>query len=173
MKLLTCKICGKPRQKGSLKCKSCQVKEYQKKQREKAKARLLKQKEKKRQKRENHLPTLKNKADKLFSIAIRLRDKKSVKSGSKESLQCSHIWSRSNLSVRWDMDNALTLTAGEHLYWWHKEPAEAIMWAKGILGEEKWKSLERRKNEYFKLTPQFLKNKIEELNHLIEYYETK
>jgi hypothetical protein len=65
------------------------------------------------------------------------------------------------------MTNALTLTAGEHLFWWHKEPAEAIEWAKGVLGEEKWEWLKIKKNEYFKLTPKYLEDKITELKNFI------
>ena len=113
------------------------------------------------------LTTLKNKADKLFSLAIRKRDGKSRKSGLTQNLQCSHIFSRSNNLIRWDMDNALTLTAGEHLYWWHKEPAEAVEWAKKLLGDKIWVELVRKKNKPFKLTAKFIEERIKFLEDYI------
>lgn len=143
-------------------CQKCQrIKLKLKK--EQQKERLKIKKEAKR----NSVQVLTKQADILFSKAVRLRDGKSVKSGSTESLQCSHIWSRSNKAIRWDLDNALTLTAGEHLYWWHKEPAEAIEWAKEVLGKEKWIELQNKRNAYFKLTPEFLKERIEFLKKYI------
>lgn len=128
-------------------------------------------KEKKKAKKQNSISYLIRQADVLFAQAIKLRDKVSRKSGSSENLQCSHIWGRANKSVRWDMDNAFTLTAGEHLYWWHKEPVEAVEWAKQVLGLKKWEELKQKRNAYFKLTPEFLKNKIQELKQIIEQYK--
>jgi hypothetical protein len=145
---------------------------------QRAKLKLKKEKQKERSKikkeaKRNSVQVLTKQADILFSKAIRLRDGKSVKSGSTESLQCSHIWSRSNKAIRWDLDNALTLTAGEHLYWWHKEPAEAIEWAKEVLGKEKWIELQNKRNAYFKLTPGFLQERINFLKEFINQYEPK
>jgi len=64
--------------------------------------------------------------DKYFSLFIRARDKRSVFSGSTESLQCFHIFSRVSYSTRWDELNAFVSTATENLkyehdtYWQHQ-----------------------------------------------------
>lgn len=136
--------------------------------RKKKKEREALRKLKRKEKRENNISKLTKKADQLFSIAIRLRDKRCRRTGNTENLQCSHIWGRSNKFLRWDMDNAFTLSAGQHLYWWHKEPAEAIEWAKQELGEEKWNELKQKKNQPFKLTAEFIKERIEFLKKYID-----
>lgn len=68
------------------------------------------------------------KLDSKFSKLVRLRDKKCLKTGSVKSLQCSHIITRKNYQYRWNFRNAKTLSMAAHLYWWHKEPVEAIDW---------------------------------------------
>ena len=69
------------------------------------------------------------KLDRLFAEAVKARDGyRSRRSGKTNNLQCCHIHSRSKKSVRWDLQNAVTLTAGEHLFWAHKHPAEFIQW---------------------------------------------
>jgi len=63
---------------------------------------------------------LKNKCDKLWSLAVRLRDnytcqrchaKHEINS---RGLHPHHIFSRKNLSTRFDMDNGITLCFGCH-----------------------------------------------------------
>lgn len=67
------------------------------------------------------------KLDKLFSEKIR-----SVgfcqHCGKKSGLQCAHIFSRKNYSIRWDEENAVCLCLRCHLYWAHKEPVEFTKW---------------------------------------------
>lgn len=87
--------------------------------------------------------TLKNKLDKVFSEIIRERGR-CERCGKTEKLQCSHIYSRSLLSVRWDIDNAFCLCAGCHLYWWHKNPIEAAEFTKEKLGVEKYNLLRKK-----------------------------
>ena len=159
----TCKLCDKERFANTSWC----IKHYKKREKDKAQTKKLKKKIKK----ENSLSHLIKIADILFSQAIRLRDKKCRRTGSKENLQCSHIFSRSHKIIRWDLDNAFTLSAGQHLYWWHKEPAEAGEWAKQQLGEKKWNKLKCKMYQPFKLTPQFVKEKIEFLKDYIKQYE--
>ena len=84
--------------------------------------------------------TLKNKLDTVFSLKIRERGR-CERCGTTERLQCSHIFSRSNLSVRWDEDNAFCLCSGCHIFWWHKNPIEAGEFTREKLGEEKYKIL--------------------------------
>lgn len=80
--------------------------------------------------------------DDLLRKIIRLRDKYTCqKTGKKTNLQVSHFWSRSNLRVRWDLDNVCLLNAGTHLYWAHKNPqAFQEFWIKR-LGQKKYEAL--------------------------------
>jgi len=174
-----CKIKFEPRKRNGIiiskLCPDCKKeKEYQdkiKQSKKKKKLREVVRKIKKREKKKNSVSVLTTKADTLFSKAVRLRDGRCRRTGGTENLQCSHIWGRSNKLIRWDLDNALTLTAGQHLYWWHTEPAEAIEWAKELLGDEKWEELKQKKNQYFKLTPEFIKERIQFLEEYITTYE--
>jgi len=84
--------------------------------------------------------SIKKRLDKVFSEIVREKGF-CERCNKKENLQCSHIFSRSQLSVRWDLDNAFCLCAGCHLYWWHKNPIEAAEFTKQRLGEDKYKQL--------------------------------
>lgn len=79
-------------------------------------------------KKKQSLIKLKTKADTLFSKWVRNRDKKCLRCGKTSSLQCAHIITRSNLRLRYDLQNVLTLCAGCHMFWWHRSPLEAITW---------------------------------------------
>lgn len=100
----------------SARCKSCDSKKSVKYNREVAYPK-------------NKKKTLKMKPlDILFSKAIRQRDGKCMRCGSISNLQCSHVLPRNYLSIRWEMENAITLCVGCHIYWWHKYPHEAVEW---------------------------------------------
>lgn len=73
---------------------------------------------------------VKKKLDVIFSKVIRARDKKCLKCGKRENLQCAHVSSRTHLAGRWNEMNAITLCTGCHLYWAHKEPVEFSEWLK-------------------------------------------
>lgn len=82
--------------------------------------------------------------DDLFRSIIRLRDKVCQKSGRSENLQVCHFYTRSNLRVRWDYDNACLLQGGLHIFWAHKNPqAFREFWLKR-LGQKKFDELEMR-----------------------------
>ena len=83
---------------------------------------------------------LEDKLDKIFSLIIRLKGH-CVRCGKSEGIQCSHIHSRSKMSVRWDLYNAFCLCAGCHLYWWHKHPIEAGKFTLSILGQSEFDKL--------------------------------
>lgn len=57
-----------------------------------------------------------------------------------KTLQCSHIWGRSNKSVRYDEDNAFGLCGGCHTYF-HGHPIEYREFALDKLGQEKFDML--------------------------------
>ena len=99
-----------------------------------------------------------DKADELFSQYIRLRDGKCLKCGKTTSLQCSHIEGRRNMRLRFDPMNAITLCAGCHLFWSHKEPRQFVAWleknfSKNIqyLDEHKNETEHRKLPEYIEL----------------------
>jgi len=73
--------------------------------------------------------SLKRKMDKLFSEKVR-EIGFCQHCGSRSNLQCSHIFSRKNLSVRWDIENAVCLCYRCHFYWAHKEPVEYTEWVR-------------------------------------------
>lgn len=77
--------------------------------------------------RKQNKTALKKKLDKLFSEKIRSLGF-CQKCGTTRNLQCAHIFSRKNLSIRWDEENAVCLCLKDHLYWAHKEPVEFSKW---------------------------------------------
>lgn len=109
--------------------------------------------------------------DVLFSKIIRLRDKRCVRCGKDRNLQTSHIFSRSNKSVRWDLHNAVLLDSGCHIFWWHKNPIEATEFIQRYLGKEKYAALKikagfvihRSKSDFLFLEEE-LKEKLKELS---------
>lgn len=70
-----------------------------------------------------------DKMDKIFSLQVRAIGY-CEKCQRTTNLQCSHIYSRENKWLRWDKENAFCFCGGCHIFWWHKEPAEAVEWAK-------------------------------------------
>lgn len=85
----------------------------------------------------------KKELDKLFSLVIRERDDYTCqKCGTRNKhVQCAHIFSRSNLSVRYELLNGITLCYYCHLNWCHRKPLEWTEWVKEHLGQEKWDTL--------------------------------
>jgi len=54
-------------------------------------------------------------------------------------LNAHHIFSRSNVAVRWDIDNGVCLCVSHHVFGnlsFHKAPAEMLEWIKEKRGEE-------------------------------------
>src|SRR5262249_36052978 len=80
----------------------------------------------------------------LFSQVIRARDKCCQRCDSVSDLQCAHIFSRRNKSVRWDLDTAVTLCHRHHLSWAHSEPIQFMEWVKKWLGLKRFRELRRR-----------------------------
>lgn len=66
--------------------------------------------------------------DIVYSQIIRKRDMCCQRCGTTNNLHCSHIIPRTSLSVRWDSFNAIALCHRCHIYWWHKNPLEAVNW---------------------------------------------
>ncbi len=87
------------------------------------------------------------KLDKAFSLLVRKRGY-CLKCGKAEDdkLQCSHIHSRSKMSVRWDLLNAFCLCGGCHNFWWHVHPIEAAEFTRQHLGDYQYTQLMSRAN---------------------------
>lgn len=76
--------------------------------------------------------------DDLFRKIIRLRDKVCQVTGKKENVQVAHFYTRGNLRMRWDLDNACLLNAGKHIWWAHTNPEQfKEFWIKR-LGERRF-----------------------------------
>lgn len=96
-----------------------------------------------------------NKLDKLFSQIITFQNKcemcGQVSSGGRgKAINVHHIFSRSNLSVRWYKPNGIALDAGCHTLnnnSAHKAPIEFIEWLKEIRGIKWYNDLRKRANE--------------------------
>jgi len=117
------------------------------------------------------LKKLKTKADKLFSEYIRKRDKVCQKCGREYpyQLHCSHIITRSNLRLRFDPQNAVTLCASCHM-WWHANPTESGEWfIKAFPKNHEY--IEKVKNEIEQLRIPDYEILIKRLNKLLEDLE--
>lgn len=68
--------------------------------------------------------------------------------GKRSYLNSHHIFSRSKLSTRWDLDNGICLCAGCHtlssVFSAHKTPAEFIEWIKEYRGLEWYERLREK-----------------------------
>ena len=74
------------------------------------------------------------KADKLFSLYIRARDRECKRCHTTENLQCAHVISRRYHATRWDPLNAMALCRGCHL-WQTTHPLEGEVFFKQVLGD--------------------------------------
>lgn len=80
------------------------------------------------QKKKRKSPNATAKADVLFSRIVRARDQgRCVHCGSDDRVQAAHVWSRRYRSLRWKLENCVTLAQGCHFYW-TTHPAEFAVW---------------------------------------------
>lgn len=99
-----------------------------------------------------------DKADKVFSQYIRLRDKKCLRCASPVELnskglpvshQASHFQGRGKENTRFSEENVCTLCMGCHMYF-TAHPAEHYLWQVDRLGEKTVKELILWSNQYTK-----------------------
>ena len=88
--------------------------------------------------------TIKNKLDKIFSEVIR-KKRYCQKCGSDHYIQCAHVFTRKNLSIRWSLDNAYCLCAGCH-FWAHDNPLLFAEWVKEMKTLEQYDALKLAAN---------------------------
>jgi hypothetical protein len=96
------------------------------------------------------------KEDTWFSNAIRQRDGWKCRHCGKavddcNILDCAHIYSRSNMSVRWHPDNAVTLCRKPCHTKFTQEPIAWFRWLEEELGREHLDNLLTRKNQILKV----------------------
>lgn len=87
--------------------------------------------------------TLRNNADKLWSLFIRQRDGSCRRCGREPgevTLQAAHVISRRYRAIRWDERNGLALCVGCH-HWGHKNPVEFDWWVQDVIGKDTYESL--------------------------------
>jgi hypothetical protein len=140
--------------------------------RARSKAKELAKKERlkvKRQKHKERPAALKKKLDILFSRYIRLRDqgKPCVTSGRPwdSTAQCGHFVSRKWFAVRWDEQNAHSQSAAANMFEGGEQYAHGIAIDK-MYGPGTADALWKKARQPFKLTPEFLKERL-------AYYEAK
>ena len=108
------------------------------------------------------------KADKLWSLAIRQRDKRCVICGRIDTLQAAHIFSRVSRVTRWDLLNGLALCYWHHFHFAHKEPILFAEFVKKYLGKE-YAVLRRRHNESRVFSINDILEKIEVLEAYLQF----
>lgn len=93
--------------------------------------------------------TLKNKADRLFSLLIRSRGvcERCGKRPPEVMLQCAHVFSRSYTAIRWDERNALCLCRGCH-HWGHMRPVEWTLFIEETIGADTVRVLLEKARNY-------------------------
>jgi hypothetical protein len=113
-----------------------------------------------------------DKFDKRFSKLIRTRDVVCQRCLRPGRTECSHIFGRRNKSLRWDTRNAKALCHKCHREW-HENPAEAIEWLKGVIGEKNYDMLRLQANTVIKGPDKFMMEAIyQEMAEEIEYLES-
>jgi 5-methylcytosine-specific restriction endonuclease McrA len=90
-------------------------------------------------------------ADVWFSKAIRARDGKCVYCGRTDTLEAAHIYGRRLRSVRWSMDNCVTLCHYHHRHF-TEQPIEFRDWLIRLYGEGHMELLREKSRAIFKST---------------------
>lgn len=110
---------------------------------------------------------LKTKADKLWSLAVKLRaGMKCERCHKTDTLNSHHVISRKFNSLRHDLDNGVCICASCH-FWAHQNPIESSLWFLSKRGEEWHTQLVFRKNK-------IIKNDVEEsIDYLNKYIAEK
>ena len=96
------------------------------------------------------------KLDEAWSLAVKHKAGwKCEVCGKKSPLNSHHIYSRSNISVRWDLENGICLCVGHHTFGKfsaHLSPVEFTYWLEEYKGKEFMEMLMRKAHSTLKLT---------------------
>ena len=110
---------------------------------------------------------VRHKLDKLWSQKVRSIGKCEF-CGSKDSLNGHHIYSRTNLATRWDLNNGVCLCSGCHVFRSlsaHKSPMEFSEWLIEQRGEEWLSELRLKAKSVVKYTIADLEDILERLDN--------
>lgn len=118
-------------------------------------------------------PSIK-KLDSLWSTLIKLRAGKACEiCGNRDRPNAHHIFSRSNMATRWDIDNGICLCVSHHVFGnfsAHKAPMEFSEWVKAYRGKEWFERLRAKAQSIVKNQDRFQIR--DELEKEIEKYES-
>ena len=103
--------------------------------------------------------------DDLWSLRVKERDGfKCVVCGKTSGLNSHHIYSRSNFSTRWDINNGVTLCVSHHVFGnelsAHKTPTEFTEWLIEKYGKPFLDDLKRRKSIPYDGNREAIKEKL-------------
>lgn len=93
-----------------------------------------------------------------------------IKCKSHVSLNCSHYYSRTVQSVRWDWHNVKCACVGCH-FWFDQHPYEHTKFVKVFLGEDSFYDLVKRANSGRKLETYELQELLKELKEQLRVIE--
>lgn len=92
--------------------------------------------------------------DRLWSELVKIRaGGKCEYCGKVTTLNSHHLFSRSNRSTRWDVENGVSLCVYHHTFGnfsAHKSPFEFSEWIQSVRGEEWYQSLRRKASTAYK-----------------------
>lgn len=116
------------------------------------------------------------KLDEAWSKLVKLKAGwKCIYCGKESYVQAHHIYSRSNRSVRWDIENGASLCAGHHTlssgFSAHKTPLEFAEWIKERNDEEWYNSLRLKANSVKKWTKHEKEEHLKEMLKQIKELE--
>ena len=132
-----------------------------------------------RKKRRSPNKTIDNKLDILWSLLVKHRAGfRCEYCGSREKvLNSHHIYSRSNRSTRWDLENGVCLCVGHHTFSTkfsaHKTPTEFTEWLYETKGEAFMNDLRVKAHAIAKLKMFEKEELLEKLQTIKQYYDGK
>lgn len=106
--------------------------------------------------------------DTLWSKAVKLLHRnKCAKCGRMTTLNSHHLFSRSNMSVRWDVDNGICLCVSHHMFGKdsaHKAPLEFVLWLEDEWGRFRIDDLRvKAKKKYIKRSREVIKQELKQV----------
>lgn len=114
----------------------------------------------------------KKKADDLWSEAVKVNyGYKCAYCGTSDNLNSHHIYTRSRMATRWDMDNGICLCADHHTFSQefsaHKTPAKFYAWLCDLKWEDYVMDIEKKSQSICKVTSDILEWYIKEFKEFI------
>jgi len=117
---------------------------------------------------------LRDQLDHYWAVIIKQRAGNKCEHCSKvDYLNSHHIFGRSNLAVRWDLENGICLCPGHHTFNTfsaHQSPA-FVDWIKEHIGIERYRRIEARSYTIRKWTIPELEELLKEFKEEIKEYE--